>query len=795
MKKTLLCFLFFSINAYSQDKENLKKKSLVPDEILATCPQTLSGCNFNNWPNPLKGSTITYTAPVNGNCYDGSVGTQWNCISTRANQTWFYIRILTSGNIRFVFNNSSNVDVDGVLWGPLANGDISQACSATQSTPIFCDYNVSPTVELPCTTHSSLCGGTTSGTLSVQAGQVYLICILNYANQPTNITLTQPIGGSVFYSQESQDIQIEHFRVNNGNLNQRTSLKNAGIEDSGIFKVCADGAVSSLFKITTSAQNLKARIGEDPNTSNIPLYGSFSNISFSNGVYEISYKHPDYISSIATYSQFRIEIYSNDNPSIVLASFPIRIHPAPFLMIHGLWSNGSPLEGSCFEILENDLSTLSAYKINTNITSTKLYLQANYEPWNDANFASNNWVVPNHINYLQNYLTSEGYAVSKFDLLGHSMGGILARQYLQSSQYQNNIHKLITLNTPHSGSQMANFLSNPLNTGDGLCEYIREFMSGNPATASCQSGAIEDLRVDSPAISTLNNGTGLSKVVPSHTIATTFPSSTVLTGLARLPKVGMLAYLLNLAITTIFNNEANDGVVALSSQRGGVPTNAQSYPSSTTPHSSQGNSTVVNQIKSLLERPTTSNSFTISGFNPPVLSYSNIVSPKLEPITSLNNATISIIQPLNNIRANRGTTLNFQITATNVSEINVIIDYDEDEVVTYKTLTSPANFSVSVDNGFTIGKHSILALGKLANGNTVTQKIYFEVVNCVAQYNPLGGNLSQSYYQAQNIIVTNGQIPFGQNVNMTAGKSITLTPGFVTDPYINFSAKINNCGN
>jgi PGAP1-like protein len=794
MKKLLFiaAFILVCMNVMYGQKKGIKDTSLVSNAVLASCPQSLLGCNFNNWPNPLKGSAITYSAPVNGNCYDGTASTQWECISTQANQTWFYVRIITSGNIRFVFNNSSGVDVDGILWGPIANGDISQACSISQTTPLFCDYSVSPTVELPCTTHSDLCGGTVPSTLAVQAGQIYVMCILNYANQPTNITIGQPIGGSVYYSQESQQIQIEHFKVNNGNISNRVSLKNAGSEDSGVFKVCADGAISSLFKINTTIPNLKARIAQDPFEINTSLYGKFAVSSFSNGVYEITFKHPDYIADISQYTQYNIELYSNDNPSVVVSSYPLRVHPAPLLMVHGLWSKGTPLDASCFVNLEQELSGSSAYNINTNIVTTKLFRQANYFATNDATFATNSGVVPNYLSSLINYLTSEGYAVSKCDILGHSMGGILSRQYLQSNQYQNNIHKLMTLNTPHSGSQMANFLANPLNTGDALCEYIREIMSGNPSGASCQSGAVTDLGVNSSAIATLNNGTGLVKVVPSHAIATTFPSDVIADGLSRVSKVGVIAELISIGLSIIFQNEDNDLVVPLSSQKGGLPTNAFSQPSFFAPHSSQGFSSVIEQVKYLLGEPTSSSVFTMSGFNPPVLSYG---IPSNNVMASTNNATINIAQPVNNIRINRGNDLVFQISATNVTGINVAIDYDEDEVISYKTASNTANFTVYIDNEFAIGKHNVIAVGKTSNGSTVSQKISFEVVDCVGQYNPLEGNLTQSYYQAEDLIITNGQIPFGQNIQMTAGKSIELKPGFVTDPYTIFSAKINNCNN
>ncbi len=42
--------------------------------------------------------------------------------------------------------------------------------------------------------------------------------------------------------------------------------------------------------------------------------------------------------------------------------------------------------------------------------------------------------------------------VSKTDIVAHSMGGLIAREYIESDYYQNNIDQLITLGTPHRGA-------------------------------------------------------------------------------------------------------------------------------------------------------------------------------------------------------------------------------------------------------------------------------------------------------------------------------------------------------
>jgi pimeloyl-ACP methyl ester carboxylesterase len=45
--------------------------------------------------------------------------------------------------------------------------------------------------------------------------------------------------------------------------------------------------------------------------------------------------------------------------------------------------------------------------------------------------------------------------VSKTDIVAHSMGGLIAREYIESNYYQNNIDQLIALGTPHRGAPEA----------------------------------------------------------------------------------------------------------------------------------------------------------------------------------------------------------------------------------------------------------------------------------------------------------------------------------------------------
>ena len=58
----------------------------------------------------------------------------------------------------------------------------------------------------------------------------------------------------------------------------------------------------------------------------------------------------------------------------------------------------------------------------------------------------------------------------KFNIVGHSMGGLVARYYIENLEQDSHVHKLITICTPHWGSDLAN-LSNSSSIAHLLCDH------------------------------------------------------------------------------------------------------------------------------------------------------------------------------------------------------------------------------------------------------------------------------------------------------------------------------------
>ena len=113
------------------------------------------------------------------------------------------------------------------------------------------------------------------------------------------------------------------------------------------------------------------------------------------------------------------------------------------LMVHGLNS-----DAMCFWELQRYLEQSGQYQ------SFQLF-RADYEPTNCSYFRVNERVVQRGISILKRACAFNGYMIDKVDLVGHSMGGILSRLHVQYVD-NTNVHKVITLNTPHTGSPLRN---------------------------------------------------------------------------------------------------------------------------------------------------------------------------------------------------------------------------------------------------------------------------------------------------------------------------------------------------
>jgi pimeloyl-ACP methyl ester carboxylesterase len=187
------------------------------------------------------------------------------------------------------------------------------------------------------------------------------------------------------------------------------------------------------------------------------------------------------------------------------AAQDIKLDRPPVVLVHGLWSDPKMWTGG---------KDGTGYDFRTQLAASleKIRIfKPDYKTTNAASFNSNKEVIKKAIAQARTNLKSLGYAMVQADLVGHSMGGLLARQWTEDSGYLNqknfeigDIHKLITLDTPNKGSFLADAGIACLN-GSHSIEATGIFNTMNATGYSLTQGAVADLMTKSPAIANINS--------------------------------------------------------------------------------------------------------------------------------------------------------------------------------------------------------------------------------------------------------------------------------------------------
>ena len=127
-------------------------------------------------------TTDVYSFPAGVNSGSGETGPYYDCLTTRPNPAWYYMKIGTPGNINIHMESSPARDIDFCCWGPFS--DPTQPCpnGLTQQKVVSCSYSTSysETCQIPA---------------SAQTGEYYIMVITNYSNQACDITFSKS-GGS-----------------------------------------------------------------------------------------------------------------------------------------------------------------------------------------------------------------------------------------------------------------------------------------------------------------------------------------------------------------------------------------------------------------------------------------------------------------------------------------------------------------------------------------------------------------------------------------------------------------------
>ncbi|HVT57848.1 MAG TPA: carboxypeptidase regulatory-like domain-containing protein [Thermoanaerobaculia bacterium] len=265
---------------------------------------------------------------------------------------------------------------------------------------------------------------------------------------------------------------------------------------------------------------------------------------------------------------FRSNALQEANQTILL-----RLERPPVLLVHGIWSSAGQAWGK------------------SPLLSDSRFLWHTFSYTNDVHFSQNASVVSSAINSLiMNARARLSYshgqattAVSQVDIGAHSMGGLLTRIWAGDRNYHSKasygsgtIHKVITLDTPHSGSTLAQYLAFLRNSHDQEAyQCFRETLARHER--AIDHGAVDDLAPDSSAL----KGIGASKLGAHVMIGngrnspcndqdhTADDLDLLVAWCSEVDTGGFFIYLNDLFAA--YGVSDHDGIVSVESQRGGMP--------------------------------------------------------------------------------------------------------------------------------------------------------------------------------------------------------------------------------
>jgi pimeloyl-ACP methyl ester carboxylesterase len=219
-----------------------------------------------------------------------------------------------------------------------------------------------------------------------------------------------------------------------------------------------------------------------------------------------------------------------------LASQPVRIREqrAPVVLMHGIWADTGSWRNDTWWEDEGMEPSLEA-----NHFRVRSY---NYPGFNDPNndqqkflrFGPSTTMVSSNSD-LSNFIRgSDGLcdqlikdnkiACTRSDIVAHSMGGLAARKFINDNEFYKNdknfhngaVRRLVTIGTPHFGSQLANVLRYD-NSSINQCITDEDIKTSEIENKNIKDGirnlrlvdryidsAIDDLRVDSQLLKNLN---------------------------------------------------------------------------------------------------------------------------------------------------------------------------------------------------------------------------------------------------------------------------------------------------
>ena len=420
-----------------------------------------------------------------------------------------------------------------------------------------------------------------------------------------------------------------------------SSIEPNGVTADGASRmyIYLDQNVSGIKSVT---KTVKIDGNEVTDPAIIGTLGEFKRLP--NGKYGFDYCAPeDFPEDYSTQNAYSITlevkgIDSSNKEWVGHKTFTV-MRPG-VLLLHGLFG-----DDGAFEAQYKHLITEGGYYPYQVLNGS--YKESNAQSFDDNTYCND--VVGNGLKTLFNAFAEHGIISSKYDLVGHSMGGILSRLYAQEVN-PDAVNRIITLDTPHYGSQLADFRepileyaeSKASSTSNKKVEEVCSFLVEEYSKPKYD--AIKDLQPASDAIKKLNSksctgipihaiGSYMTNNASPYEFAISAVESLVLLQMNFVFAFGKMAYdegndYIFSLMDSVYHGE-NDGIVSLDSQLGGLRTGsgankqnaeykgAAGFYSNAHHTKTHHWNVTIDAITGLLKRPKTDPSFTTSGFRAP----------------------------------------------------------------------------------------------------------------------------------------------------------------------------------
>ncbi len=136
--------------------------------------------NYCNTSEPFCTDNGLYEFPAGVNAGSGESGPYYDCLRTRPNPAWYYMRILDPGNMDIYMYSTPQVDIDFCCWGPFDDPIAPCPDGLTRNKVVSCSYSTN--WNETCTIRNAV------------EGEYYILLITNYSNRTCNIHFSKTDG-------------------------------------------------------------------------------------------------------------------------------------------------------------------------------------------------------------------------------------------------------------------------------------------------------------------------------------------------------------------------------------------------------------------------------------------------------------------------------------------------------------------------------------------------------------------------------------------------------------------------